>query len=82
MPPPGRSRRCGATRAAIDTDISGYKPDWRVDFTRTYDRELFVQRVANGEIATSWVFELRTAGAPLAAAAPRLPPAGAGLAEP
>jgi hypothetical protein len=72
----------GATSAAIETEIEGYQPAWRIDFTREYTRQLFVQSLANGEIASSSVTETVNAGTQLAGAAPRLPPAGAGLAEP
>lgn len=47
----------GATRAAIDTDIAGYKPEWKIDYTHAYTRELVVQHAANGETAKSAVTE-------------------------
>jgi hypothetical protein len=53
----------GLTRAAIDTEIAGYKPAWKIDLAGEYSRELFVQRTANGETATNVVHELVNAPA-------------------
>jgi hypothetical protein len=47
----------GITRLTLDTDIPGYKPEWKVDFTGPYIRELFAQRTVNGETSTSLVSE-------------------------
>jgi hypothetical protein len=52
----------GITRATIDTDIAGYKPEWRINFTREYTRDLFVQRVANSEIASNILSETMNVG--------------------
>jgi hypothetical protein len=43
----------GVTRATVDTDLPGFKPEWRVDFGRQYFRDVLVQREADGELATS-----------------------------
>jgi hypothetical protein len=72
----------GATRASLDSNIPGYKPEWRVDFSRSYSRQLFVQRVAEGVIATSWASEQITGAAQLASTTPLLPPGRADLAAP
>lgn len=42
----------GTTRATIDNDIPGFKPEWQIDFTREYLRQLLVQRSAGGVIET------------------------------
>ncbi len=47
----------GITDATIDTQIAGYKPEWRIDFAREYSRQVFVQSLANGEVATSSITE-------------------------
>jgi len=38
------------TRAVLDTDVPGFQPEWRVDVAGSYNRQLSVQRVANGEV--------------------------------
>ena len=45
------------TRATVDTRIEGYKPEWKIDLARAYDRELIVERAANGEIAMNRMSE-------------------------
>jgi hypothetical protein len=40
------------TKAVLDTDIPGFKPEWRVDTTAPYSRQLTIQRIANGEITS------------------------------
>lgn len=47
----------GLMEATIDTDIPGYKPEWRIDFARGHSRQLFVQGTVNGEISTNIVSE-------------------------
>ncbi len=59
----------GITSATIDTDIPGFKPEWRVSFTRSYFRRMFVQRVVNSEISSSLVSEQITALTALASPA-------------
>jgi hypothetical protein len=39
-------------RLTLDIDLPDFKPEWRIDFTREYYRDIFVQSFANGEIAT------------------------------
>jgi hypothetical protein len=53
----------GLTRVDIDTEIAGYKPEWKIDLAGEYQRELFVQHTANGEVATNVVHELVNAPA-------------------
>jgi hypothetical protein len=60
----------GSTSATIDTDIPGYKPEWRVDFARPYSRRVFLQRIAGGEIFTTFVSEQITAVTALAPPSP------------
>jgi hypothetical protein len=43
----------GATSMTIDTDIPGYKPAWRIDYTKEYFRALLAVDFRSGEIATS-----------------------------
>jgi hypothetical protein len=43
----------GTTRATLDNDIPGFKPEWRIDFTREYFRQMLVQRTAGGVVSTS-----------------------------
>jgi len=59
----------GITSATIDTDIPGFKPEWRVSFTRSYYRRMFVQRVVDTEISSSMVSEQITALTALASPA-------------
>lgn len=47
----------GITHIAIDTEIPGYKPEWRIDFTGSYTRELTGKHAAGAEVATSSVTE-------------------------
>jgi len=47
----------GITHIAIDTDIPGYKPAWRIDVTRPYTRELTATHQVREELATSSVTE-------------------------
>jgi hypothetical protein len=63
----------GLTRASIDTDIPGYKPEWKVNFARPYYRRMSLQRVVSGEILTSSVSEQTTAATALASPAPPHP---------
>jgi hypothetical protein len=44
----------GITQATIDTDITGLKPEWKVDLAHQYTRELDFQRVDSGNISTIW----------------------------
>jgi hypothetical protein len=43
----------GATTAALDTDIPGYKPAWRIDYTMSYDRTLTATKFSGNDIASS-----------------------------
>jgi hypothetical protein len=43
----------GVSHIAIDTDIRGYQPEWRIDFTLPYKRQLQVRSLRVGEIRTS-----------------------------
>jgi hypothetical protein len=52
----------GAKRATLDTDIPGYKAEWKVDLGRQHVRALRAQRTAGGELATSAVSEAFTPG--------------------
>jgi hypothetical protein len=72
----------GIPRASIDTDIPGYKPEWKVSFARPYYRRMFLQRVVSGEILTSVVSEQTTAATALASLAPPHPLAHDRLAAP
>lgn len=47
----------GITHLAIDTEIPGYKPAWRIDFTGHYIRKLIATHAVNAELATSAVTE-------------------------
>ena len=40
------------TKAILDTDIPGFKPEWRVDTAAAYTRQLTIQRIASGEITS------------------------------
>jgi hypothetical protein len=40
------------TKVALDTDIPGFKPEWRVDVIAPYTRQLTIQRIANGDITS------------------------------
>lgn len=53
----------GSARAALDTDIPGYQPEWRVDLARGHSRQLLAQRVVDREITTAWVSEQITGSA-------------------
>jgi hypothetical protein len=52
-----------ATRATLDTHMPGYKPEWRIDLTRPYARQLLAQQVSDTYIvSTSWTIENVAAG--------------------
>jgi hypothetical protein len=57
------------TRLTLDVDLPDFKPEWRIDFTREYYRDIFVQSYANGEIAT--IQNSETLNAPTAFAPPQ-----------
>jgi len=40
------------TKAVIDTDIPGYQAAWRVDTGESYDRQMSVQHIENGEFTS------------------------------
>jgi hypothetical protein len=40
------------TRLTLDVDLPDFKPEWRIDYTKEYYRDIFVQSYANGDIAT------------------------------
>jgi len=61
-------------RATFASDVPGYKPEWLVDLTHEYDRELDFKNVTSGVITTIWTSE--TQGS--AAAARRATPGAAG----
>lgn len=48
------------TRAVIDTDIPGYKPQWRVDLTVEYSRQLQLQHIADGVVTSLAIDEMIT----------------------
>jgi hypothetical protein len=54
----------GITHIAIDTDIPGYKPAWRIDATRAYTRELTATQQVKDAFATSSVTEAVNVPAP------------------
>jgi hypothetical protein len=43
----------GATTMTLDTEIPGYKPEWRVDYTKEYYRSVSAYDFRDGETATS-----------------------------
>lgn len=47
----------GATSITIDTDIPGYLPAWRIDYTKEYFRSIFALALRATEIATSSISE-------------------------
>ena len=47
----------GARRATVDTAITGYKPEWKIDLARQYSRGLVAERKASNEVATNEVAE-------------------------
>ena len=61
----------GITQARIDTDIPGYRPEWKVNFATSYVRDMFSQRVADGVISTSSISEQFNPMAPVGPIAPR-----------
>ncbi len=49
----------GITQIALDTDIPGFKPEWKVDFTQRYQRVLSAQKGTElGTLTTSEVGEI------------------------
>ena len=54
----------GIARTDVDTDIAGYKPEWKIDLAKEYSRELLVQKTSNGEVATISVSETVNAAQP------------------
>ena len=54
------------TRALIDTDIPGYQPEWRVDPTMGYFRQLIVQRIVDSVVTSLQISEMIAPG-PIAA---------------
>jgi hypothetical protein len=77
-------RATGAHGIVFDTDLPGYKPEWLIDDSLGYNRDVFVQRYANplepehGVIDSSEVIDVIDPTAPAAAnaraAAPRSTP--------
>jgi hypothetical protein len=47
----------GTTHITIDTEIPDYKPEWRIDFTGAYTRDLTTEQTVKDEHATSSVSE-------------------------
>jgi hypothetical protein len=43
----------GATSITLDTDIPGYRPEWRIDFTKEYFRSVAAIKFLTGASATS-----------------------------
>jgi hypothetical protein len=43
----------GLTQIAVDTEIPGYKPEWRLDVTKGYVSSLIAEHTVNGELSTS-----------------------------
>ncbi len=43
----------GATTAALDTDIPGYLPAWRIDYTMLYDSSLTATKVTGNDFSSS-----------------------------
>jgi hypothetical protein len=58
----------GIETASLVNDAPGYQPEWNVDLTNQYSREIDFQSVTNGLIATNWDTELVNA-APVAGSA-------------
>jgi hypothetical protein len=46
------------THATYATDMPGYKPEWKNDFTKRYHRQITFQSVANNQITTNWDTEI------------------------
>jgi hypothetical protein len=57
----------GATSAAPDTELPGYLPAWRPDYSRVHSADLLVQRERDGELHTWSVFKSFNAPVPQAA---------------
>lgn len=48
----------GITQATLETDIPGYKPEWRVGVSGSYTRQVFAQQgTETAVVMTSWVTE-------------------------
>jgi hypothetical protein len=47
----------GITHIAIDTDIPGYKPEWRIDFNDSYARSITASHKTDDQLNTSSVTE-------------------------
>ena len=45
------------TSMAIDTEIPGYKPEWKIDFNGPYTRALNAKHTESDQLATSSVTE-------------------------
>jgi hypothetical protein len=45
------------TTAVIDIDIPGYEPEWKIDFTKNYSRQLQTHSIRDAEVETSSITE-------------------------
>jgi hypothetical protein len=62
----------GITHIAIDTEIPGYKHEWRIDFAGRYTRDLTGKHAVNDDLVTSSVTEAVNAPQPDSGSAPGL----------